>query len=558
MTKTADDDRCGPRNRMTKTSKFNASDRRFLLGVIAVLAVVSSLPYLYGYRRQTPELRYLGLHGFAPGDTFVYFSYLWQAQTGDWLFHDWYTTERGFPMLNTFWAAAGGVGRLFRFSVPLTFHLARLAAIAAVVAAVWLLSGVYAEEPRRRRWAVLLAIFGSGISGYLLPLFHPARDLLGYYHLPLDLWVAEFNVFTSALHSGHLVLAFALIPLVFVAVLRGIERRQLRWSVLGGIAGLALLSFHPFHAPLILLTLAVWGAALMGTARRWDVVAHIGIVAAFLAPLLAYYAFALRFDPVSAGRAARNIQLTPAWYLLLPSLGLLLPGAITGVVRLVGRREWREPRWLLLLAWMAVQTVLILLPAIPFQRRLVTGWTLPLVMLTLYGWPSVRGWMQRRPRISALGRYPLAGLAAAVAMFGFSNLVNLANDVGLMHQRHPLVFVPRAETDALVALRSLTDAASVVLAGPASSYLVTGWSGRPVTFGHDVETLDYESKQVAVSRFYQAGTPQQRRGILERLGATHVFAGVREVGNDWSNLEALPFLEEIWRNEAVRIYRVTQ
>src|SRR3989338_1400410 len=176
-----------------------SSDRRFLVGVFLILAVLSSLPYLYGWLQQTTDLAYLGLHGFAPGDTFVYFSYLWQVRDGHFLFTDLYTTEASVaPILNTFWAVTGWLGNLLRISIPLTFHLARLLMIPALLYVLWIFLFHYLADDRARRWGVGFAVFASGVSGYLLPMFQSGSDLPGYYHLPLDLWVAEANVFTSA------------------------------------------------------------------------------------------------------------------------------------------------------------------------------------------------------------------------------------------------------------------------------------------------------------------------------------------------------------------------
>ncbi|MDO8560106.1 MAG: hypothetical protein Q7S23_03695 [bacterium] len=532
------------------------SDRRFLLGVAAALAALSSLPYLLGWLRATSQLQYLGLHGFAPGDTFVYYNYLWQVRDGHWLLQDQFTAEPGWPILNTYWLAAGILGNLLRLSIPLTFHLARLLTIPFALFALWVLGGRYFSGASRRA-ALVLMVFSGGISGYLLPFFRPSRELPGLYQLPLDLWTAESNVFLSAMHAGHMVAAFGMIAGIFVAFERAVATRQFRYSVLGGSMTLALLSFHPFHAPLVAGVLGCWWLLLAATQRRarLDVIGHLLVGAAIAAPIVAYYAAAVAADPLTTGRAARNLQLTPAWYLLVPSFGLLLVGALIGGRQLARMGQLREPRWLLLVAWVAAQSMLLYAP-FTFQRRLVTGLVLPLALLTVAGWPAVAVWLRRRwPQLfSAQRSLPFLAPLALLLLFGFSNMVNLANDLGLMVQRHPLVFWPREELAAIGGIRSRTDANAVVLALPESSYVIAGLAGRTVVLGHDVETLDYEAKRVAAAWFFQPGSADVRRALLADWGVTHVYGSARDGGT--AMLDALPFLSSIYRNATAAVYRV--
>jgi len=204
-----------------------------------------------------------------------------------------------------------------------------------------------------------------------------------------------------------------------------------------------------------------------------------------------------------------------------------------------------------------VQAALIFSPWIPFQRRLFTGLQLPLVVLAVYGWPVLWAWVaRRRPAVAAAFTHPLVPALGVLALFGFTNLTNLANEVGLMAERNPLMFWPRDQLVAIAAVRGFTDANSVILANPNTSYLIPGLTGRRVVAGHGIETLDLEAKQVAVAWFYQGGSSAGRRALLDRYRVTHVFAGAREVDGDWSSLEALPFLQEVWRNDVARLYRV--
>lgn len=544
-------------------ASLQQSDRRFLLGLCLVLATLSSLPYLYGYLRQTSELRYLGLHGFASGDTYVYWSYLWQVRDGQWGLADLYTTEAAVvPMLNTFWSAVGLLGRVTRWPIPLTFHLARLAAIPAAVLALWWLARQFPFTALERRWVLLLAVFSGGWSGYLLPWLHPGPYQSGYYHWPPDLWVAESNVFLSATHSGHMLAAVALLAVIFSATLVGAGDLRRRWALVAGAAALTLFSFHPFHLPTVAVALVAWLVAVAVVSRRWRgaVAWHVVVVGLASLPVVAYYVYALRVDPVTAGRAAQNVAYTPAWYLMIIGYGWLVPGAAAGVWRLLRDGRWRQRPWLLALVWLVVQLTLVFWPSLDFQRRLLTGLQLPLVLLSVYGFPPLAAWLSRRwPALPAWHRaFPLAGVVALLLLFGFTPMTNLANELGLMLERHPLMFWPRDQLAAIAGLRPLTDRSSVIAASPLTSYLIPGRIGRRVVAGHGIETLDDEAKRVALLWFFQARNPRQQAAWLRRYGVTHVYAGPREVGSDWSGLEVLPQLTRVYDNGAVRLYRVAQ
>ncbi|TSC76504.1 MAG: hypothetical protein G01um101431_637 [Parcubacteria group bacterium Gr01-1014_31] len=539
------------------------SDRRFLLGVAVTLAVLSSLPYVLGWLRATPQLGYLGLHGFASGDTYVYWSYLWQARDGNLALTDLYTTElAAVPMLNTFWSGAGLLGASLQLPVSLTFHLVRLAMIPLTLAALWWLIRQFPLTPDQRRWTLLLAVFAGGWSGYLLPFLHPGPYQWGYYHWPPDLWVAESNVFLSAMHSGHMLAAVTLMAVIFSATLVGARDSRWRWVAVAAASALGLFSFHPFHVPTVAVILSAWAVAVSLVSRRWrgDVVRQVVLVGMAAAPVLAYYTYALRVDPVTAGRAAQNVAYTPAWYLMIIGYGWLVPGAAAGLWRLRRTGEWRQLPWLLCGIWLFAQLTLVFFPNLDFQRRLLTGLQLPLVLLSVYGFPPVWAWMSKRwPGVpAALRILPMLPAVAFVLLFGFTPMTNLANELGLMWERHELMFWPRDQLAAITALRPMTGATSVIAAHPLTSYLIPGRIGRRVVAGHGIETLDDEAKRVALLWFFQARNPEQQLSWLRRYGVTHVFAGPREVGNDWSGLEALPQLTRVYDNGSVRLYRVAQ
>jgi hypothetical protein len=232
-------------------------------------------------------------------------------------------------------------------------------------------------------------------------------------------------------------------------------------------------------------------------------------------PWLLYDLWVASADPQLAAWNAQNLTLTPpAWDVLLalsPALLLALPGAWSVILQ-----DQREAR--LLLVWVITGAVLIYAP-LGLQRRFLMGLYVPLAGLAGYGLASLAGWFSER----------LARRVAAVVL-GLSLLTPLLILwVGLygIQNRDPMLYLTRAEAQALEWLESNVPAKALILAAPDTGLFIPAHTGRRVLYGHPYETVNAEAEKAQVLSFF-TGELASPGAFLEQRRVDYIFYGPRE------------------------------
>jgi len=101
------------------------------------LAVVTGIPYLYAYAVQPHDQVFMGFF-YLGDDANTYLAKMRQGWEGAWSWDNRYTTESSpTAYLFLFWIALGHLAALFHLPLIVVFHLARVAAAFALMAAVW-------------------------------------------------------------------------------------------------------------------------------------------------------------------------------------------------------------------------------------------------------------------------------------------------------------------------------------------------------------------------------------------------------------------------------------
>lgn len=492
-------------------------DRRFALGIGALLVFATAAPYLYGWWNTPSGFTYTGIHGIAAGDMSVYASYLEQVRDGRALFTNLFTTEPHARTLNIFWLAAGWFARLTHLPAPAAFHALRLLLIIpftlflATFVAAFLRKPIAGWSVRTvRRTALVFLAFSSGVGAYIAPaLEHISYSRPGSEYWPIDLWVAESNTFLTLSQTPHFIVSLWLLLLIFLFTLRASEGSdqsrggqstsgtlwspsghgsakggergrnasesatlgrtsvpeadarpqrlaRYRCTFLAGLTALALFQFHPFYVPTIATVLIAFAIAMSLAHRRirWDLVAHALIVLAISAPSIAYHSLLTRTDAVVAWKAAQNLLFTPSWWLALAGYGFLVPLALMGMASLLRRRT---DAYMLLIAWFAATVALIFSPLI-WQRRLTEGLHVVIVLVAMFGLFPILTWIRSRisTRVLPLVWTPLTAALACAPLFGVSTAFNVSRDIELYTIRFP-ASVPRHvfyfPNDAIAAMR---------------------------------------------------------------------------------------------------------
>src|SRR5512137_1648682 len=185
------------------------SEWRWVLMWIAVALFVTSVPYLVGWLRSTPD-RVFGGFAFAIEDGYSYLSKMKQGADGLWLFQLPYTSEAHTPTIfYLFHLLLGKFSALTGLSTPLVYHLARLLFDAILLAVIYRFIALFTAWRPVRRIAFLLIVFSGGL-GWLLILLGQINWLNS---APIDLISPEAYTFLILYGFPHLALARTLLLL---------------------------------------------------------------------------------------------------------------------------------------------------------------------------------------------------------------------------------------------------------------------------------------------------------------------------------------------------------
>ncbi len=530
-------------------TKFKfGKEAAFLIGAALIAIVFASVPMAHAIL--TADARgkvWNGDEVISFLDTPVYYSYIDQAADGAWLLQDRFTGEPVLPYVNVFWIFVGRVARWFRLLPVEAYHAVRLSLIPALVVTAWMAIGAFIPEKRRRVTAFLIFIFGSGIGAFWtgfdlrMPLGLPQLKL------PVDLWAPETQAFMSMLFSPHFIASMILLVGTLAVMASALMCPALRRAVVAGAMGALLLSFHPYHFPVVWGVPAAW-LMLLRKRRLLDparIRAFVIYVAISLPPV-AYYALMPLLDPHWGELNLTGQTLSTAPWLIAAGLGLTVILAPIGY-RKMKRENSTDIRWDFLAVWAVVQSFLMYAPLL-FQRRLVEGLSFPLAILAAPALESALGKLRSIPRAGAI--------AVVAAVFASSNALSVARDIKMQTLNDPPVFyLSRGEAEAIGWLRGRASPGTAVLSSGNAGNVLAGLCRCQVYIGHWNLTLDELKKEKEVSDFYRSMSDAERLRFLENHGIAYVWYG--PVERQASSLREDGVLKEAFSNEDVKIFRIS-
>jgi hypothetical protein len=519
----------------------------WVLVVSALVVAASTAPYLAGALAQTPAQRFGGAV-MDPVDYHSHLAKMWQGYRGQWRYRLLFTPEdHAGVFVQTFYVALGHLARLFGLDLPLTFQLARVAFGFAMLLLVYRFMARFIARVRTRRVAFLLATTASGL-GWLTEAVAPTPA--GGVS-PMDFWLSDGFTYLALLTSPHFCAAIGLLLFVFLLLLRRSQGPALGAGALAVGASLVLGMIHPYAMLLAdLLPVLYWAAEWLRTRRvAWRGLAAVAAMGVAQLPLLVYDLWVFR-QPVFAAWSAQNVTLSPPLTVYLWGYGLLLALGVVGAAAWIRRRAWRVAFPLL---WIGLAAVLAYVPW-NLQRRFLEGVQVPLGLLAGVG--LAEGLLPlcgRRMRV----RWCRLGMALVVALTPMSNLYWTAGLTWAAAVGAPSLF---RSADLLAAVDWLgTHSAwdETVLSGFDTGNLIPARIGHRVVLGHWMETVDYAEKRAAVTRFYDAGTPDaQRQALVQAWDVAYVFHGPEERALGDFDPAAAAWLEPAFRLGDVAVYRV--
>ncbi|MBI3572891.1 MAG: hypothetical protein HY092_01685, partial [Candidatus Kerfeldbacteria bacterium] len=531
---------------------------KFFWIMVLVAVGAALLPYGLGSALTPPGYKFYGHTYLTLGDAQVYYSYIEQGRHGAVLMDDAMTSEpQQATLLQWPWTALGLLARVFRLNNQLVFAFARGVGLALLISTLWwAIRWIWTDETSRRV-ALMLTVFGGGFGAILHTFWRPAS----FFSRSPDVWVAEGFTLLSAMSTPHFLLVTSGIVFVLVSVERSYEDHKNKRVLWAGLVSLLTLSIHPFH----ILTWALFWLILTGY-RAWqqrkipiDYVWRWVAVLVISSPALLYYWLGLKFDPISIGRAAQNVNMSTNPLLTLSALGIVLPLAVIAIFR-----YWRGPaadgagrgkRYAWLVALATAYLVAIYVP-VPFQRRLSQGYFYPFALLAV---PAVvAGWQWIKTKRPAI-RWTT--IILSLLLLSSSWLSVAAQTVHsywreLKYTPDRFYYIPPAYQQLYSFLERHTARTETVLTTVFDGNMLVGATSHHVFVAQSVETLHYGEKVKSVEAFFRTDDQTKQRTFLSHYSICYILYGPRERAyglafqpQSWTDLA------KVWSRQDIELWK---
>ena len=444
---------------MERRNTVTRAEWRWVVVWIIIALIVTSVPYVIGWLRSTPD-HVFGGFVIAIEDGNSYLAKMNEGAHGAWLFTLPYTSEPHTPSLfYLFYLLLGKAAALTGSTLAMMYHLARLICDAVLLAVIYRFIAAFSGSRAVRRIAFLIIAFSGGL-GWLLLLLGQGNWLGS---APIDFYSPEAFTYLVLYGWPHIALARALMLSGLLLLWNG---RTPGRAVLAGLCWLGMGLLVPLYIVVVYAIAAVSLLAATWMRRRIDrAEVRNTLIAGLVAAPLAVYTFTIvQLDPVWAVWQAQLVINSPHPLHYVAGFALIGGLALLGGVTL--RRRWRMARspvteqqiaFTRLMAWVLFVPVFIYVPLVS-QRRLIEGWQIPLAILASIGlvYRVLPAWrhsrlvqrLAQRPRYSARGLR--SWLLASLLFFSAATYVLLSVEQSTrMIARLPPSFRDGGEVEAL-------------------------------------------------------------------------------------------------------------
>lgn len=527
------------------------------------VAVLAFAPIIAGVLMAPSDKVFTGQQFANYMDTMIYYSNIEQVRDGHFLFKNLYTGEQPSPrfIFDPFWLAVGLVAKIFHFSAFTAYHLARFMLFPFLLVVLYLLAAFFIKEEIKRKIGFIFMVFASGMGTFMIGEGISKADFHSY-NIPLDLVTPEAFTFFSIYNSPHFIASLTLLILIFLLSALAFDRYRFGYSLGAGASILFLFQFHPYHVATVFAALGVF--ILINFIRhrkiKFNYLKHYFILTIFSLPPIFYHFWTVKNVWVRSQHLLQNVTLMPAWPVFLFSFGLLGILAAIGVFLLLAGRQKSE-KDIFLLVWAVVQLFLIYSP-LPFQRRLVEGFSVALAILAATGlfYLKEKIWQRELFRKYFSLSDPISRRVAFVFLFVIffflSSLSVILTDLSLYLKNDQALYMKKSRYEAMSWLKTNTPEKSVIVSLPDTGNIIPAFSLRQAHWGHEHQTAMAKSKMRELEIFFRASDEKGRRAFLKNSGISYLFFSSEEREKSLFDPEKEGYFEKVFSNGEVSIYKV--
>lgn len=504
-------------------------------GVILVVLLVTSLPYLYAYASTPPEKQFMGMMLDVP-DHLQYFSWMRELTHAN-LAANKLTPEPNQPLFfNLLWWGMGRMGGMLELDFAVMYQIMRWVATAAFLLIAYHVCAWFLPNRRLRLAAFLTITLTSGFGWLLILMKYTVTN--GELLWPLDVFVAEGNTFLSALGYPHFLGAAVYIG-VFDLFLRGQAKGRLRYAVFGGLLALFLGWQHAYDLVIVYSILALYTLLLWIRDRRFPVYMVIGgTILGLLSVWPALYSVLLTSrDPIwkeVLKQFANAGVYTPPLYRLPILLGpAFLLALFTAIRQNPFRLSGVDNNTLFLRSWFWGNMALVYLP-VDYQIHMLNGWQVPIAILAVLGlFTYVVPFVKRRAaardkpwEVESIQRWAVAIFLLLIIP---TNLYLYAwRFVELGRHDYPY-YLHKDDVGALAWLDANAKSDDVVFSSLEFGQYVPAYTGAHAFLAHWAQTVDFFHKSGTVADFYSGKlSDSDRKRIFDEFSVDYVVSGTLE------------------------------
>ncbi len=482
---------------------INKKEWHFVILLIVVMILITTLPYIYAYLNAPTGYFYNGIHSLTPGDSAVYFSYINQVKSGAWLLKDNFTSEiQTTGLLNLFWLKVGLFARLFNLSAPLSFQLARIFLLAVFLTLIYIFISYFFKEEKKRKISLLFICFSSGIGAYFAPIIdklYPFNADAHVYFWPPDLWVPESNIFLTLYQTPHFIASLTLMVAFFFLMLLAWENNKYFYSLIAGLLGLIWFNFHPFYFPYMVIILFFYALSLFVKTPRLRIFYHYALAIILSSPFVFYHYYEIKTVFAVGARASQNVLISPPFIFVFLGFGFLLIFSFLAIIFLAQKKILlKNDKYVFLTVWLIIGLFLVYSP-IFFQIRFLQGLEIPMVLLTVI---FIFNFLFKSEKFLFLKNNIFLQLILFVILFCFSTVFNLSRDITYFQLQKSQFYLPNEFKTATTWLANNNIQNKAILSYEYTGQLIPAFINQQVYLAHHIETLFYQDKKNKVDDFF--------------------------------------------------------
>lgn len=506
---------------------------QFVFFIMILVILVTTVPFIYNKVFQKPDSYYMGSIWMGGGDMYVYYTYIDQARNGQWLFENKFTSEPQTPALfNPLWLIMGWVAKIFNFSNFVIWHITRVALLFVLIPLLYIFLSYFFEDKLQRKLGLLLAAFSSGIFTTY----------------------SEASIFTIIFHSPQFILSLILILLIFLFVLLGVDKKNLKWLIFAGLCSLLLIIIHPYDIVTIYIVVLVFFTFLIFLRRLaiFRAIAGLGIIVVISGVGLLYYYYIFTKEAALGGWALQNLTPSPAFPTYIIAFGFLWLTTLVGLYYYFFKDRLGNNKYIFAAAWFVASTLLLYAP-LQFNRKLMFGLQVPMVIFTTIALYKIYlNWVSKfAARVVRIAIIVAMG-ALLTANSAFSFFANFS-----LSFRGGYYYLPKVFVDGLHFLRNYGNPSEVMLASPKWNTTLSGEVGKRSFVASAHNTLNFYEKEAQTKWFFfDNNNDQSKINFLKENRINYIIYTALEKSMGDYNPVKKSYLNSIYQNEDLTIYAV--